>query len=423
MNNSVRHSFNNLLCPIAKVACTLSLLFLASVSFAQNHDENTVQTKGIRISEPVVHKGLAVYFLHSDKRDDREFLTLNDGLKAGLVVVSEKQNEQVSELLIENKSDKPLFLQEGDRVTGGKQDRTIYSSLVIKPKSGLMKIPTFCVEQSRWSEGAKGKQFGGNFNQSYATNSVRSASKLSKNQSEVWRQVGKTKADLQKAIGNKDKTTSLNESLDSKKATASIQPFVNALKDESGKHNDLVGVAFAIDGELREINIYPGNDLVNKVYPRLLETYAFDAIVSEHAKTAAATVAGAAQSKPKSKPKSNTTAPTSAAVQAMMQTVVNKKADRNEAINTDNMLIINKATKATDGQRIFRCQTDYKGKPFHLQWLKFDDSVASATGNQMQRQNYNVQIGNLQNDNLQNDNKKNNEPNSQPQQEERRNKR
>ena len=185
----MRHSLNNLLCPIAKVTCTLAVLLLANVSFAQNNDQKSAlkTTDGIRISEPVVHKGLAVYFLHSDKRDDREFLTLNDGLKSGLVVVSEKQNEQVSELLIENKSDKPLFLQEGDRVTGGKQDRTIYSSLVIKPKSGQMKIPTFCVEQSRWSEGAKGKQFGGNFNQSYATNSVRSASKLSKNQSEVWR--------------------------------------------------------------------------------------------------------------------------------------------------------------------------------------------------------------------------------------------
>ena len=391
---------------IAKVACVVLFLIFGAISVAQDAEQTASQpvaTDGIRVSEPVVYKNLAVYFLHNDERDDREFLTLNDGLKNGLVVVSEKQSEQVNELLIENKSDKPLFLQEGDRVTGGKQDRTIYSSLVIKPKSGSMKIPTFCVEQSRWRVGAKGKQFDGNYNQSYASNSVRSASKLSKSQGEVWRQVGRTKSDLQKAIKNKDKTTSLNESLDSKEATASIEPFVDALKNESGKHNDLVGIAFAIDGELREINIYPGNDLVKRVYPRLLETYAFDAIVSEHAKK----TANAAQAQPDA----NGAAPAGSEVQAMMKTIVSNKADRDEAINRDNRLVINKSENAADGEHVFRCQTDYLGEPFHLQWLKSKDAVAASDGRQQLQQNYSVRPNDLQTDNA-----ADNEPNRQIQQ-------
>jgi len=214
-------------------AFVFSLVAVVLVGFAycQVGDDSTFSgddlTAGMRVSEPVVFKNLAVYFIHSDKRDDQEYLTLNDGLKQGLVVVTEKKQEQVSELLIENKSDKPLFLQEGDRVTGGKQDRTIYSSLVIKPKSGLMPIPTFCVEQSRWAVGEKGKSFDFNSNQAYASNMVRSASKLGKSQGEVWRQVGNAKAQLQQAIGNRDSTSSLNESLDSKNAAVWSSRFTH----------------------------------------------------------------------------------------------------------------------------------------------------------------------------------------------------
>jgi len=41
-------------------------------------------TKDLTVSSPVTHKNLSVYFLHRQDRDDREFLTLNEGLKSGL---------------------------------------------------------------------------------------------------------------------------------------------------------------------------------------------------------------------------------------------------------------------------------------------------------------------------------------------------
>jgi len=393
-------------------------------------------TDGMRVSPPVTYKNLAVYFIHSDTRDDQEYLTLNDGLKQGLVVVTEKKNEQVSELLINNKSDKPLFLQEGDRVTGGKQDRMIYSSLVIKPKSGVMPIPTFCVEQSRWTVGEKGKSFAHNVNPALASNAVRNASKLAKNQGEVWRQVGNSKAQLQLAIGNQDQTTSLNESLDSKKATESLKPFVDALKNASDKHDDLVGVAFAIDGHIQEINVYPGCSLAKQVYPRLLQTYALDAIVADHQRknagkekpkppTAGQTGSAAAQvaipqntqaqvSNPQfgnrlnfnpqvampqaaelvfAKPKPVQPTPSGEAVLVLMKTKVKAKADRSEQVNDDNRLVINQADKAVAGDQLYRCQTDYQKKPFHLQWVRAKSNSANAIdlNNQLQRaQNYTI---------------------------------
>jgi len=102
-----------------------------------------------RVTGPHNHENLSIYLLHSDKQDQREFITLDEGLKSGEVKVTEKGNEQVNELLLENKSPKYLFVHEGDRVRGGKQDRTIFSSFVIAPNTGPQALPSFCIEHSQ----------------------------------------------------------------------------------------------------------------------------------------------------------------------------------------------------------------------------------------------------------------------------------
>ena len=93
------------------------------------------QVKGldVRVSGPYAHGNLAVFLLHGKDQDTHDYLTLDQGLTAKTVEVSEKKQERVSELQIENKSDRFLFLQEGDRLQGGKQDRIIVTSLVVPP--------------------------------------------------------------------------------------------------------------------------------------------------------------------------------------------------------------------------------------------------------------------------------------------------
>src|SRR5688572_11021310 len=106
-----------------------------------------------RITGPYSHENLSVYLLHSRTQDDRDFMTLDEGLKTKQVRITEKEQEDVGELLISNSSHRPLFLQEGDRLKGGKQDRTLYASLVIPPKAMKVPVPTFCIEPTRWTEG------------------------------------------------------------------------------------------------------------------------------------------------------------------------------------------------------------------------------------------------------------------------------
>ena len=108
----------------------------------------------VRISGPVTHENLTVYFIHGTSAPGQAPLTLEEALTKRTVEVRETGN--VNQLEIENRGNEPVFIQSGDIVKGGQQDRTLMVSLLLPPKSGRIPIASFCVEQGRWS--ARGKE-------------------------------------------------------------------------------------------------------------------------------------------------------------------------------------------------------------------------------------------------------------------------
>src|SRR5262245_49801836 len=112
-----------------------------------------------RLSGPVVHQNLAIYFVHGKSAPGKVPLTLEEAMAKGVVKVRETSN--VNELEIENLGLDEVFVQSGDIVKGGKQDRTLMVSLVLPPKSGAVPIASFCVEQGRWS--ARGREDASSF--------------------------------------------------------------------------------------------------------------------------------------------------------------------------------------------------------------------------------------------------------------------
>src|SRR5262245_38634740 len=102
------------------LSCTLVALFATAIVAAPPDEKKpkpaTFDVKDVKITVqgPFVHDNLAVFLLVAKEQDGREYITLDQGLDKKLVTVNEKAREQVSELLIENKSDRFLFLQEGD---------------------------------------------------------------------------------------------------------------------------------------------------------------------------------------------------------------------------------------------------------------------------------------------------------------------
>lgn len=102
-----------------------------------------------RISDPVVHDNLAIYFLKGKSADGPVPLILDEALAKGFVKVHETKT--VSELQIENVGDQDVLVHAGDIVKGGQQDRVLTVTILVPPKSGRVPIASFCVERGRWS--------------------------------------------------------------------------------------------------------------------------------------------------------------------------------------------------------------------------------------------------------------------------------
>jgi hypothetical protein len=102
-----------------------------------------------RVTGPAVHDNLAVYFVHGTSAPGPVPLTLSEAVAAGKVTVHETGN--VSQLAIENIGGEPVFVQAGDIVKGGRQDRVLTVSFLVPPNSGRMSIGAYCVERGRWT--------------------------------------------------------------------------------------------------------------------------------------------------------------------------------------------------------------------------------------------------------------------------------
>jgi hypothetical protein len=268
---------------LGSIALAATVLVALGVFFAfpgkKASAEVEVDGTAYHIRGPFTHQDLTVFLLCSNRQDGPDFLTLDEGLKEGLVTITEQEHERVGALSIDNQSDRPLYLQEGERLIGGKQDRTIISSLVIPPRSGKTSVPTFCVEHSRWVEGSKGREFGFSVNPALAPKGVRGAAKVEGSQEHVWDCCAAQKASAHTKLQCPNTNSSVNEMLDAPQVQALSEEYATALGTalDRAENSDAVGMAIVFNGQVEEVDLYPNRALFRKLFPRLIRAYAVQA--------------------------------------------------------------------------------------------------------------------------------------------------
>ena len=105
-------------------------------------------TSEYRLSGPYTYKNLTVFLVHGKDQTTKTFLTLQEALAQKKVRVYETKD--VNELAIRNFSNQNVYVQAGDIVKGGEQDRMISIDFIVPPRSRRMPIEAFCVESDRW---------------------------------------------------------------------------------------------------------------------------------------------------------------------------------------------------------------------------------------------------------------------------------
>jgi len=247
--------------------------------------------EGQRISGPVVHENLAIFFIHGKSAPGKVPLTLEEAMAKGVVKVRETSN--VNQLEIENLGTDEVFVQSGDIVKGGKQDRTLMVSLLLPVKSGAIPIASFCVEQGRWT--ARGREDAKNFSTASAAVPSREmklamkapmpaapAAETSVRQARVWDDVQKTQSrlsgNLRASVRSAESASSLQLALESEKLMDTQKGYLAALKAAGEKEDDIVGFIFAVNGTLNSADVYPSNGLFRKMWNKLITASVIEAI-------------------------------------------------------------------------------------------------------------------------------------------------
>ena len=150
------------------LAVVVMVFGLVAVNQRQAQAGEIAPPPGYKVLEPIRHGNLTVFPVVAGKSyPTGEFMTLDEGLRSGDVVVTEAGNvqglirrhstpavrsdgAQVNRLVLVNNSKRPLLLLAGEIVTGGKQDRVIGKDRIVPAESDPVDLSVFCVEPGRW---------------------------------------------------------------------------------------------------------------------------------------------------------------------------------------------------------------------------------------------------------------------------------
>jgi hypothetical protein len=267
---------------------------------------------------PIRSGNLTVFPVATSKSfDTGEFITLDEGLHSGDVVVTEAgqarglirrrpgrpdviypvRGAQVNQLVLVNNSKRPLLLLAGEVVTGGKQDRVIAKDRIVPPESDPIDLGVFCVEPGRWvaangkNEFSTGGGAGGVVGGVVASPSVRGSAMAAKNQQQVWDNVGRSKQAMATmldapAAAEVNSTTSYARVMDNKevqqKVDAVAQPIQRNYESviRQLREKNAAGVVVAVNGEVVWADIFASTQLLQKYWPKLVRSYATEAVVT-----------------------------------------------------------------------------------------------------------------------------------------------
>src|SRR5205823_1696409 len=268
-----------------------------------------------RLFDPVTYENISVFPIVSPYSPDTSlFLTLEEGLANGDVAVREQGSENmvrgrdgrpvyipqsgtgasVNQLVLINRSKRPLLLLAGELVSGGKQDRVIGKDRIVPVGAPPLPLDVFCVEHGRWTGSS---QFAAAL--TIVHPSVRERAAVDQKQTEVWDAVrsGSTAAqpaagpsprisrsELQTAIAGNAHTEAYEKIYQSSAVGVSIDDFVaevqrrfaNATSGLKSEH--VVGVVVAYGGEVAWSDIFASGDLFDQYWHKLLRSYAVEAL-------------------------------------------------------------------------------------------------------------------------------------------------
>jgi hypothetical protein len=241
------------------------------------------------LSGPYTHENLTIFLFHGpDRLDGSRYVSLREGLEQKQVRVHETGT--VGQLEAENLSPTiDVFIQAGDVLKGGRQDRTLGIDFIVPARSGRVLVPAFCVESGRWHKrrGEDDVLFSCSAHSLHAK-SARLATKVAKDQHAVWDGVAESQealgSALKKSVHVAHSPTSYQLSVEDADLEKRKADFQHRLSGISKNYTDVLGYAFYVNGERNSADIYGAAKLFQKLWEKLLDVAILEAISAKKAK-------------------------------------------------------------------------------------------------------------------------------------------
>jgi len=336
MKVSIRVLTGLLLCALS-LACSspLGLVEAKSGSAAQKRLVRAVASNLAspvrpewRLGSPLVYNNLTVFPVLADDSPARgDLITLDEGLRSGKVIITElgadgrtrtvnrrriRDDAEVNQLALTNKSGKALVLIAGEMIVGGKQDRIVGHDCIIEASNTPVPLDVFCVENGRWSGGSSfgfgeragvssgrgggvgsgsgtgtGPRMGGGngsigasqvMSLPLALPNVREKAQASKSQSEVWSAVAETVT----INATSTETVNLTSVYRDKRVNKKLGGYALAFKGKLAATN-IVGVVIAIGDKVVSTDVFANHTLFRAYWPKMLKSYALEAVSTPRA--------------------------------------------------------------------------------------------------------------------------------------------
>jgi len=126
--------------------------------------------------------GLIVFPVIRRGYDAPYCVPLDDALARGWVRV--RDSGRIGRVIVYNHARRHVFILSGQTLRGGRQNRMVCEDVLLRPHSGPVSVPVYCVEKGRWQGTDEFKDAPG-----IAPHPLRAAAGGAASQEEIWREV------------------------------------------------------------------------------------------------------------------------------------------------------------------------------------------------------------------------------------------
>jgi len=247
----------------------------------------------LELGQPQTFENMGVIPLFSSVSGGPNYITLKEAMDGGLLEVTEvSSGGSMPNLKVKNGADTSVLLLDGEEVVGAKQNRVLNTTILMKKKSEIT-IPVSCTEQGRWSYSSPKFQDSDvvlphvirRAKAAAVSRSLNMHASFSSDQGEVWEGIRETsyRANVDSPTG------ALKDVFNSRQNT--LNDYVKAFECQPGQR----GLLVFVEGEVVGFDLLSRDAAYGLLHPKVVKSYAMDAMLRPKGKDAGVDVAEAQQ--------------------------------------------------------------------------------------------------------------------------------